>query len=581
MHAHGVLCRVKDGVHNFLLRKEWKILAPRHKVNRSGKRETKGETMHQSTAKRLISIMTAFCMSFGTMAVVSTALPAAAASSVQVLTVGTFHGKKGTYTSIQAAVNAAKPGAWILIAPGDYKDSADLSNPPASFDHGDFGGVLITTSNLHLVGMNRNTVIVDGTKPGSPTCSSVPADQQYGNVVNGQATGRNGITVWKANNVSIQNLTVCNFLSGSQESGNQIYWNGGSDSAKIGMKGYSGSYLSATSTYFGADGTAGTYGIFSSDAAGPASWNQIYGSNMNDAGMYVGACQQQCNVTISHAWMEYSALGYSGTNSGGAIVIKNSMFDNNKDGFDTNTQINGDPPAPQNGACPHNGISPITHTHSCWVVMNNTFADNNNPNVPQAGNAAQGPVGTGMTLSGGENDTVMNNTFTGNNAWGLLVIPYPDSSAPEYNQSCTGTGGVEVSGLGCVYDAKNNRVVGNHFSKNGSFGNVSNGDYGQIVLNANQPSNCYVNNIAPNGTAPANLEQLYPKCGVIQKTANTGGALFGQVLCDTGFSSCPAGSNYPQTTKVVMHPLPKNLPTLANPCSKVPSNAWCKNGQPI
>ena len=44
MHAHGVLCRVKDGVHNFLLRKEWKILAPRHKVNRSGKRETKGET---------------------------------------------------------------------------------------------------------------------------------------------------------------------------------------------------------------------------------------------------------------------------------------------------------------------------------------------------------------------------------------------------------------------------------------------------------------------------------------------------------------------------------------------------------
>ena len=53
--------------------------------------------------------------------------------------------------------------------------------------------------------------------------------------------------------------------------------------------------------------------------------------------MYVGACKQLCNITISHAWMEYNALGYSGTNSGGAIVITHSMFDNNQDGFDTNT----------------------------------------------------------------------------------------------------------------------------------------------------------------------------------------------------------------------------------------------------
>ena len=55
--------------------------------------------------------------------------------------------------------------------------------------------------------------------------------------------------------------------------------------------------------------------------------------------MYVGACQQLCDITISHAWMEYNALGYSGTNSGGAIVITHSMFDNNQDGLDTNTQL--------------------------------------------------------------------------------------------------------------------------------------------------------------------------------------------------------------------------------------------------
>ena len=79
---------------------------------------------------------------------------------------------------------------------------------------------------------------------------------------------------------------------------------------------------------------------------------------MNDSGMYVGACLQLCDVTIDHAWMENNALGYSGTNSGGAIVIENSQFDNNEDGVDTNTQIAGDPPPPQNGACPNGAPAP-------------------------------------------------------------------------------------------------------------------------------------------------------------------------------------------------------------------------------
>ena len=39
--------------------------------------------------------------------------------------------------------------------------------------------------------------------------------------------------------------------------------------------------------------------------------------------------------------------------------------------------------------------------------MDSVFKDNNNPNTPKAGNAAQGPTGTGMTISGGKNDTVM------------------------------------------------------------------------------------------------------------------------------------------------------------------------------
>src|SRR5581483_9439231 len=118
---------------------------------------------------------------------------------------------------------------------------------------------------------------------------------------------------------------------------------------------------------------------------------------------------------VKYAWAEYSALGYSGSNSGGKLIVENSQFDRNQDGFDTNSQ-NGDDPSPQNGACPNNGTSPITHTHSCWVFMHNNVHDNNNWQTPSAGSAAAGPVGTGMSVSGGRNDTIMDNVFANNGA---------------------------------------------------------------------------------------------------------------------------------------------------------------------
>jgi hypothetical protein len=507
------------------------------------------------------------------------------------LLVGTFDGHRGQYRTIQAAVNAAEPGDTILVGPGDYHTEDDLAHPPTAAQAalGDYGGVLVTTRTLTIRGMNRSTVVVDGTKPGAPApCDAASTEQELGpKDPSGGWYGSNGIVVYKAATVWIENLTVCNYLSGKGSSGNEIWWDGGSGTGKIGMRGYWGSYLTATTTYFGTPTVAPAYGIFANGAAGPAAWNEIYASNFNDSGMYVGACRDVCDITISHAWMEYNALGYSGTNSGGAIVIEDSRFDNNQDGFDTNTQIRSDPPPPQNGNCPGGKSGRITHTRSCWVFMHNLVEDNNDAHAPisPGGYASAGPVGTGMTISGGRNDTVMDNTFEGNAAWGILFVPFPDHDKPFKGVTCAGSGGHEVAGFGCVYDPEGDALVDNTFSDNGYWRNPGNGDFGQITLFAHEPQNCFAGNTAPDGSAPTDLEAAEPRsaCGVRSTASSTGGPLLGQVECDTGFGVCPAGSDYPKPTVagVELHPLPDHLPTMVDPCKGVPADAWCKDGRPV
>lgn len=178
------------------------------------------------------------------------------------------------YKTIQAAVDASKPGDLILVAEGTYNEAVDVTEHP----------------DITIRGMDRNKVILDG-----------------------QFKLENGIRVLGTDGVVVENMTARNYLS------NGFYWTG-SDR-------YRGSYLTAYRN--------GDYGIYSFDAY-HGQFDHSYGGGSPDAGFYIGECYK-CDAVIDTVISENNGLGYSGTNSGGDLYIVNSTFRYNRAGMVPNS----------------------------------------------------------------------------------------------------------------------------------------------------------------------------------------------------------------------------------------------------
>jgi hypothetical protein len=485
----------------------------------------------------------------------------AAAQGPKVLRVGTFAGIPGQYASIQAAVDAAGSGDWILVAPGDYHESPGTT------------GVRITTPGIHLRGMDRNGVIVDGTRPGAPgACSGDLAWQDFG----ATGSGRDGVVVLKTDGVSVENLTVCNYF------GNLVWFNGGDGSGQIGLGAFHGAYLSATTTFFDAARPSASYGLFVSNSRGPGDLTHTYASNMSDSSYYVGACPD-CNTTLDDAHAEFSNLGFSGTNAGGHLLIENSEWNDNRTGIAPNSMNNDDAPPPQDGACPGGAPGPLG-TGSCTIIEHNNVHDNNNADVPgysnpgltDLGGGSSGPVGTGIYLVGDQNDTVLDNSVWNNDAWGIMVSDRPDNETAPPDSSCQGGDTVPTQEQStCYFPAFGNEVAGNSLHDNGSWNNPTNGDLADITL-AHDPGNCWHDNTRPDASAPSSdppaLQQTHASCGQANAgdLAGPGGA---EEVCAVGLAPCPF-ANYPEGTKVTLQPMSPQ-PTMPNPCAGVPANPWC------
>ncbi len=375
------------------------------------------------------------------------------------------------YKTIQAAVNASKAGDWVLIEPGVYYEPVKVTS---------------AQSGIWIRGMNRNKVIIDG-----------------------QHTVANGIEIDKASNVWVQNLTVRNFDFGpscpDEECGNEIWWNGGADSGKIGAHGWFGSYLTAYDT-----GLFGGYGIFTGNET-EGSWENIYASGFADSGIYIGACQE-CDARVSGATMENNALGYSGSNSGGKLLLENSIYRHNLVGIAPNSENPGDGPPPQDGECGRPNIedpdpTPIittTNIARCTIIRNNLITENNNLTAPVNESTGIAPWGAGVELPGDYADLVEGNVITDNPNDGVLGFEYPNPFTPE--NEFAGTLFFQLAG---------NRISNNTFAQNGAKGRAFTGDvtlaggFSEIFgyPESHSVNNCVSANLLTDATFPAKIQE--------------------------------------------------------------------------
>jgi plastocyanin len=179
----------------------------------------------------------------------------------------------GGYTTIQSAVDAAKPGDLIMVQPGVYHEA-----------------VKVITPYLTIRGTDRNTVILDG-----------------------DFKRPNGIHVIEADGVAVENLTARHYLL------NGFYWTT--------VNGYRGSYLTAYNN--------GDYGLYAFDSV-YGRFEYSYASGHPDSGFYIGQCFP-CHAVIDHVVSVDNGIGYSGTNAGGDLRIVNSTWTRNQGGVVPNT----------------------------------------------------------------------------------------------------------------------------------------------------------------------------------------------------------------------------------------------------
>ena len=250
------------------------------------------------------------------------------------------------YDTIQAAVDAAEPEDLVLVGPGVYEEAVDVRETPR----------------LTIRGTERNEVILDG------------------------GFEREDAVFVTADDVVVENLTARHYTR------NGFFWTG--------VSGYRGSYLTAYNNRL--------YGVYAFDSV-HGTFEQSYASGHTDSGFYVGQCAP-CHAVVRNVRSENNAIGYSGTNAGGYLTIRDSVWRHNMGGIVPNSlDTEADPP--QDAA----------------RIENNLVESNDNADAPDVafGYAA---FGTGINVAGGRNNEVVGNTVRDHANFGIVLVPMIDQN---------------------------------------------------------------------------------------------------------------------------------------------------------
>lgn len=189
--------------------------------------------------------------------------------------------------TIGRAVAAAEPGDLVLVTPGVYRET-----------------VQITTDGITLRGTDRARVVIDGglTRP-------------------------NGVVVRSAG-VTVQNLTVRHALLNGVLVTGMPGDGGGSgytrpDPARFPpLRGF---HIDHVTSY-----NNGLYGIYAFHTRNGLIENS-YTSGMADSGIYVGQCKP-CGIVVRANVAERNAVGYEGTNASENMFVVGNRFTGNRVG---------------------------------------------------------------------------------------------------------------------------------------------------------------------------------------------------------------------------------------------------------